>query len=502
MIPFLLFYTLPSEATEKEERSWQDEIIYSIMVDRFFNGTFENDFKVNVDDPYAYHGGDINGIIKKLDYIKELGFTTILITPIMDNQADGYHGFWITDFNKVEEHFGTVEDAKQLVKEAHNRDMKVIFDFVVNHTGDKHPWLDDPAKSDWYHEKQEMTGDSQEMLENAWVADLPDLAQENPEVKQYLLNSAQFWIQETGVDGFRLDKVKHVPTGFWEDFTAHIKSIDEDFFILGEVTSADPRYISEYNKTGIDGFDNYPLYKTATEIFSAPGNSLKELNTILEQNKRFYDNPLQLGNYIDNYDTKRFTRVALESEQNPVTRWKLALTYMYTAPGFPIIYQGSEIPMDGGNNPDNRHMMNFKAGDQEIEQHFKKLAAIRKEFPALTRGDFQQVVDKQAFAVYKRSYQDQTVYIVINNDIVQHNATLEGIAEGKQLRGLIHDDIVRRQSDGTYKFALNRETSEVYIIEADVGINGWFVAMIVTIMGLFVGSVIYLSRKNKQAVKE
>ncbi|MCX8046854.1 MAG: alpha-amylase family glycosyl hydrolase, partial [Anoxybacillus gonensis] len=153
LLIFVLLLSVTTPASAKTERRWQDERIYFIMVDRFNNGNPKNDYEVDVHDPKAYHGGDLQGIIDKLDYIKEMGFTAIWLTPIFANEKGGYHGYWIEDFYKVEEHFGTLDDFKRLVKEAHKRDMKVILDFVVNHTGYNHPWLNDPAKKDWFHEK-------------------------------------------------------------------------------------------------------------------------------------------------------------------------------------------------------------------------------------------------------------------------------------------------------------------------------------------------------------
>lgn len=157
LIPFLLFCSLQVKAVEKEERTWQDEMIYFIMVDRFNNGDPTNDFDVNRNDPLAYQGGDFKGIIDKLDYIDEMGFSAIWLTPIVKNEEKGYHGYWTEDFYDVEEHFGTLEEFKTLVKEAHKRDMKVILDLVVNHTGYKHPWLADPDKQDWFHERKDIS---------------------------------------------------------------------------------------------------------------------------------------------------------------------------------------------------------------------------------------------------------------------------------------------------------------------------------------------------------
>ena len=147
--------TLAVGAAEKEERKWQDETVYSLMIDRFNNGDQTNDFGVDINDPNGYHGGDFQGIIDQLDYIKEMGFTAISLTPIFANEDGGYHGYWVNDFYQTDEHFGSNDLFNKLVDEAHKRDMKVILDFVSGDVGPKHPWVNDPTKKDWFQEGQE-----------------------------------------------------------------------------------------------------------------------------------------------------------------------------------------------------------------------------------------------------------------------------------------------------------------------------------------------------------
>ncbi|MBM7554077.1 alpha-amylase family glycosyl hydrolase [Thalassobacillus pellis] len=500
IIPFLLFCSFPITAlgADEKEDGWKDEMIYFIMVDRFFNGNYENDYEVDREDPKAYHGGDLEGIIQKLDYIKDLGYTAIWITPIMDNGPKGYHGYWVKDFMKVEEHFGTMEDAKRLVEEAHKRDMKVLFDFVVNHTGYNHPWLEDPEKKDWFHEEKRMMGESPSVLENAWLAGLPDLNTENEEVKQYLFDAAEYWIKETGVDGFRLDTVKHVPKEFWADFNDHVKSVDPDFFLLGEVWYDNTKKIASYEETGIDSFVDYPLYEVINQSFQEAGNDLSRLYDVWEANKTFFEQPAMLASFIDNHDNVRFTRKALKNKQNPVTRWKLALAYQFTAPEIPITYYGTEVPLDGGKDPDNRRLMNFKSGDDTLEKWIQQLTALRKEFPALTKGDYKELYSKDGLAAYSRSYEGETVVIVINNDTETRVFEVSGLEENKQLRGVLTDDLVREVDTGTYKIAMNREQAEIYVMEEDTGFNWLLISLIGGVFAAFVVGIIYLSRKSKR----
>ncbi|MGJ7034395.1 alpha-amylase family glycosyl hydrolase [Anoxybacillus eryuanensis] len=491
---FLFSFALPTSA--KTERTWQDERVYFIMVDRFNNGNPKNDYEVNVHDPKAYHGGDLQGIIDKLDYIKEMGFTAIWLTPIFANEKGGYHGYWIEDFYKVEEHFGTLDDFKRLVKEAHKRDMKVILDFVVNHTGYNHPWLNDPAKKDWFHEKKDIFNwANQQEVENGWLFGLPDLAQENPEVKAYLLDVAKWWIQETDIDGYRLDTVKHVPKWFWDEFSKEVKSVKQDFFLLGEVWHDDPRYVAEYGKHGIDALIDFPFYKEASAIFSNVDQSLEPLYNVWKRNEAFYDRPYLLGTFLDNHDTVRFTRLALQNRINPVTRLKLGLTYLFSAPGIPIMYYGTEIALDGGEDPDNRRLMNFRT-DKELIDYVTKLGELREKLPSLRRGDFELLYEKDGMALFKRTYENETTVIAINNTSKTQKVTLDDeLEQGKELRGLLAGDLVRSKNE-KYDIILDRETAEIYVLAPKTGVNIPFIAALLAVYTAF-GLFLYLAKKRK-----
>ncbi len=496
LLIFVLLLSVTTPASAKTERTWQDERVYFIMVDRFNNGNPKNDYEVNVHDPKAYHGGDLQGIIDKLDYIKEMGFTAIWLTPIFANEKGGYHGYWIEDFYKVEEHFGTLDDFKRLVKEAHKRDMKVILDFVVNHTGYNHPWLNDPAKKDWFHEKKDIFNwANQQEVENGWLFGLPDLAQENPEVKAYLLDVAKWRIQETDIDGYRLDTVKHVPKWFWDEFSKEVKSVKQDFFLLGEVWHDDPRYVAEYGKHGIDALIDFPFYKEASAIFSNVDQSLEPLYNVWKRNEAFYERPYLLGTFLDNHDTVRFTRLALQNRINPVTRLKLGLTYLFSAPGIPIMYYGTEIALDGGEDPDNRRLMNFRT-DKELIDYVTKLGELREKLPSLRRGDFELLYEKDGMALFKRTYKNETTVIAINNTSKTQKVTLDDeLEQGKELRGLLAGDLVRSK-DGKYDIILDRETAEIYVLAPKTGVNIPFIAALLAVYTAF-GLFLYLAKKRK-----
>ncbi|MBT2678157.1 alpha-amylase [Bacillus sp. ISL-35] len=500
LIPFLLFYALPAGAVEKEGRKWQDETIYFLMVDRFNNGDNSNDFKVDANDPKAYHGGDFQGVINELDYIKDMGFTAIWLTPVFDNADKGYHGYWTKDFYNTEEHFGSVDKFKELVQEAHKRDIKIILDFVVNHVAPDHEWVNDQAKQDWFHEKQDIIDwNNQDELENNWLYGLPDLAQENPETRKYLLDAAKWWIEETDIDGYRLDTVRHVPVDFWEDFSKEVKSVKDDFYLIGEVWSEDPNYIAKYDKAGIDGFVDFPLNEQLRTAFEKTDQTLDWLLTTAKRNKTIYENPELMGNFIDNHDMVRFTRKAVQNRQHPGTRWKMALTYMYTAPGIPIVYYGSEIALDGGEDPDNRRQMSFRA-DKELIDYVTKIGELRNDLPSLRRGDLEVFYEKKGMAVFKRTYQDETAVIAINNtsNTQQVTLTADQLEDDKELRGLLANDLVRSK-DGEYNLALEREKAEIYVLAEKTGLNIPYIAAMGAVYVAFFGFIFLLFKRRKRS---
>ncbi len=484
--------TLAVVAAEKEEHKWQDETVYSLMIDRFNNGDQTNDFGVDINDPNGYHGGDFQGIIDQLDYIKEMGFTAISLTPIFANEDGGYHGYWVNDFYQTDEHFGSNDLFNKLVDEAHKRDMKVILDFVSGYVGPKHPWVNDPTKKDWFKEGQEEV--DQEGIT------LPKLDHENPEVKKYLIDAAKWWIKESDIDGYLLDSVGDVPTSFWVDFTNEVKSVKKDFFLLGEVTTNDPVKMESYAETGIDGFVDFPLNEELRKVFPKPDQSFGELFKRLEQNEELGLNSYLMGTFMDNHHTVRFTRDMVENNEHPGPRWKQSLTYLYTTPGIPIVYYGSEIALDGGNSPDNRRQMNFRT-DKELIDYMAKLSRVRSQLPSLTRGKMELLYEQDGMAVYKREYQEETSVVAINNTTETQTVAIpaEKLAEGadnKELRGMLNGDLVR-DKDKQYTMTIDRDESEIYVLSEKSGINLFYLISLGVVLLSFFVFLILVSKRSR-----
>ncbi|WP_066071036.1 alpha-amylase family glycosyl hydrolase [Neobacillus soli] len=499
LITFLLISAIPAHAeVKKENRLWQDESVYSIMIDRFNNGDLENDLDVNAKDPLAYNGGDIQGIIDKLDYIHDMGFTAIRLTPIFDNAKNGYHGYWVNDFYKTDEHFGTIKTFQALVKEAHKRKMKVLIDFVTNNVAADNPWVTDTTKVDWFHKKQEITDvNNQQQLENGWVDALPDLNQDNPEVKKYLIDAAKWWMNKTKIDGYSLPEVNNVPVSFWNDFSKEVKKEKKDFFLLGVSSKNNPSIdLNKYEDAGIDSMVDYTYSDNLRKTFANTDQSFSPLYSNTENGQDAF----LRANFMDNEYTVRFTNDIVEKKQFPGSRWKMALSYLYTTPGIPIFYYGTEIALIGGEIPDNRGQMSFRA-EKELIDYLTKLGELRNTLPSLTRGTMEMLYDQQGMVVYKRVYNGETAIIAINNTRKSQKVVLtdKQVEGGKELRGLLGGDVVRSK-DNKYYIILDRDNSEIYVLTKKSGINAPLIGSLIVVyllVFLFLYLIIKRRKRNK-----
>lgn len=387
----------------------RDDLIYFLMTDRFYDGDTSNDADTAKSDLKSYHGGDFQGIIDKLDYIKDLGFTTVWISPVVDNEAFGYHGYWAADFYRTEEHFGTIAKLKELVDTAHSKGMKIIVDLVVNHMGAQSKMVSDPKYAGWFHDTGNIVDwNNQSEIENGRLAGLPDFNTENPEVRKYLIDMAKWWIRETGFDGYRLDTVRHVPKTFWEEFVREIKKDYPSFYFVGEVFSGDINYVAGYQQTGIDGITDFPMYYAINDVFGSV-KPATEIADVIARSGVYKDRSL-MATFIDNHDVPRFTNqlTAFKTE-----KFRQALAFMMTYTGIPAMYYGTEIAMKGGSDPDNRRDMDWNA-TSPFTDFIKKLTLIRKSNPALTHGDIQLLKTEADLLCYSRNSGNNTVIAVFN----------------------------------------------------------------------------------------
>lgn len=465
----------------------QEEIMYKILVDRYNIGEQQRSDQVRIDDPYAFHGGDLKGLIARLGTIESLGYTAITISPIMENEKDGYHGYWISDFFSIDEQFGMMEDLHTLIEEAKKRDIKIILELVTNFVSKNHPFMKDPEKNHWFKTVEVPRKDS-----TYWLEDVVQLKQDEPEVQDYLLEVIDFWIEEVNLAGFNLHAVDQMDPDFLRKVIDHIQEKDDSFYLFGTILDDSTNY--EYLESFADDLliASQPMHETLIDVFSELGKPVADLYETWEKTGK---HPIYM--YVDDEHTKRFSQLVAENGRNPMTAWKLALTYMYTSPGVPVIFQGSEFMMFGDGFPETQRLLPFHSAEQELEQFFYRMASLKKEFPIFSKGSFELVGSDGAMSVFKRSFDGDSIYIAINNDDRLRKVKVTDIDEGKRLRGIIEDNLVLAEEDGSYILGIPRESVEVYLIEEDVGINWLFISFVAGVFLIFVLAVVYLSYKQK-----
>lgn len=472
-----------------EERRLEDEIIYEIIVDRYNNGDFSIDEAVDIENPATYHGGDLNGITKRLSENEKLGATMIALSPIMANTDNGFHGYWVEDFTDIEEQFGTFEDLEELVNEAHARDIKVVLEFVTNYIPADHPIALDPERADWIL-TDEVTGPE-------WTDNVVQLDQNHPEVQEFLLEAADFWLAETAIDGLLLHAVDQSSIDFLNILSTELKESHPDSYLLGDVLDPTAEINEIMENTALDAIDNYALGNAISDVISAPDQSPV---AIYEAYEASLDGHSLV--FVDDKYSKRFTQKLSENGRNFVTTWRLALSYMYTTPGTPVILQGSEVSMYGETAEDSQRLVPFNSGDPELKEFHYRISSLRKQLPALKYGDFELVDSSDSFAVFKRTYKDQTIYIAINNGSESSYVDVTDVNSDQMLRGYLEDNTVRENKEGNHRIGIPRESVEVYEVVDNQGFNWTFITLVFGIMVIFVLAVIYLMRKQKQREKE
>lgn len=465
--------TLPLLARPSSKGKYQgisrDDVIYLIMPDRFADGDPSNNQPKGAapgtydrNGAKTYHGGDLKGIQQHLPYLKDLGVTTLWLTPIddNDNSTSDYHGYGAVDEYAVEDHFGTMQDYQDLVAAAHQLGMKVLFDMVPNHVGPKHPWAASQPSPGWLHGTTEHHLDTDyfyppitdphavkanyvSALEGWFANALPDLAQENPLVAQYLLQNAYWWTESGGLDGFRIDTFPYVPRAFWAYYHKGLFSTYPHFFTVGEIYDFNPTVTSYWagGQTGFDGIDtrlttpfDFPMNSAIREVV-AHGASAKKIVDVLRQD-RLYPHPELLVTFIGNHDMKRFLTDANGSR----AKLKLAFSLLATLRGIPQLYYGDEIGMGGGDDPDNRqdfpggfpgdqHDAFTRAGrtpeEQDVYSHVQTLLKLRAEHPALRTGVQKHVSVGDKYYAFTREVDGERLLIVFHNGDAPENVTLD-----------------------------------------------------------------------------
>ena len=434
----------------------RDDVIYLIMPDRFADGDPSNDRPAGSNgvydrsQPKAYHGGDLRGVREHLGYLHDLGVTAIWLTPVWKNTDSDYHGYHVVDFYALDDHMGSMQEYQALVADAHKLGMKVLIDYVVNHTGPHHPWANDPPTPTWLHGTQahhlepsynfsglvDPHASPREYLNtlDGWFAGkLPDLNPDDPELATYLAQNAMWWTEIAQLDAFRLDTFPYSSRQFWSGWHARLHEVYPQINDVGEVSDPDSSITAffEGGRKQFDGIDtglstvfDFPLCNALRDVIIR-GDSIQKIVTVL-QHDELYPNPETLVTFLGNHDNRRFMG---EKDSNPA-KLKAAFSLLLTMRGIPQIYSGDEIAMPGGDDPDNRH--DFPGGfpgdqhnaftaagripeQEDVFAYMKSLLALRKSHPALRMGKQWHIGWNDTYYAFLRELPEEKLLVIYNN---------------------------------------------------------------------------------------
>lgn len=430
---------------------WDEAVIYFTVTDRFFDGDAGNNDAYGVGDyntgkkgGSSYHGGDFAGLNQKLDYLKDLGVNTIWITPIVenitkdqhDNETDtatyGYHGYWASDFTKLNKHLGTEEQFKALLEAAHSKGMKIMVDVVLNHAGYETEGYFNNILRDADGKPISMIRDDSNTIggddKYDSLSDLPDFVTENKAVTDQLVAWQTGWMSNYSIDYYRVDTVKHVETTTWAAFKNSLTKVNPDFKMIGEYSGAG--YANNAGELGTGTMDalldfdfNDFAQNFVTGNISSVENSLQKRNSAI-------NNTATMGSFLSSHDedTLQYKLVSESkiSEEEAYNLMKVAATLQITAKGQPVIYYGEEIGQGGANNwplQTNRRDFDWtelekqKADSSSIYNHYKTMIAIRNAYTdVFARGNRSTVAasDAEGYEVISRSYGTDTLYVGMN----------------------------------------------------------------------------------------
>ncbi len=433
----------------------QDAIFYQIFPDRFANGDRRNDpFNVqpwgSPPTHWNFMGGDLRGIIQKFDYLLDLGINAIYLNPIFHSTSN--HRYNVIDYFHIDPKLGDLSDFRALLKVAHDNNVHVILDGVFNHCGRGFFAFVDVLENqehspyrDWFHIKRFPViaygpGESQDYL--AWwgFRSMPKFNVKNPEVRRYLLSVARYWIEQ-GADGWRLDVPNEIDDdSFWADFRETVKSVNRDAYLLGEIWTADSRWVGEEH---FDGLMNYPLRDAIIDFidtgFLKAGEFADKVEGLLNLYPR--ENGYAMYLPLGSHDTERVFTVFDEN----LDKVKLAFSFLFAYPGAPAIYYGDECGLTGGKDPQCRATFPWdeSAWNVELRSWIQSLIRERKDNLALRRGNYKRIFtdDRRGIYAFCRMLGFEKILIVLNASPVRRQIRIPvgelGWRDGQILHNLL-----------------------------------------------------------------
>lgn len=419
---------------------WDESVIYFMVTDRFFDGNESNNTASGAktygkDNAGLYHGGDFAGITQKLDYLEDLGINTIWITPIVENipgvtvtdtgKEDvpynaAYHGYWASDFTKLNPTLGTEEEFQTLIDQAHNRGIRIMVDIVVNHAGYDTDFGDMIRSGD-----DIVSGsDQKDSLSN-----LPDFRTEDPAVSAQLVKWQTQWVKDFGIDYFRVDTVKHVENDTWAELKNALTEVDSDFKMIGEYAGGG--YASNGNTLGTGEMDSDLDFDFNDQATNFVKGNISSVESFLTSRNSVLNNTYMTGQFLGSHDEDGFKKKLLDggmAEDAATAASMVAASLQITAKGQPVIYYGEEIGLTGLNNypyQTNRYDFDWTMvnSDNKTYQHYKKMLSIRNAYTdVFARGDRKTILasDENGYDIVSRSYKGTKLYVGLNiKDVAQ-----------------------------------------------------------------------------------
>jgi glycosidase len=418
---------------------WGDEVLYFVLIDRFADGDPANNQRVDRRNPGGWHGGDLKGLTQQLDELKDLGITALWINPVQLQQAhgemaqapglpefrhEGFHGYWIDDFERMDPHFGTEADLKALVEQAHRRGIKVLLDVVYNHTGYTSTYASRKTASGlgWIRIGE---GNCEVDAVTCAVGGLPDLRTEIPEVRDYVLAANIGLARRSGVDGFRLDTYKHLSSEFWAEHRKRTRAeLGQDFFLLAEYWGGTAEALDGFfERDEVDAGFDFSFKGSCEGWVTGRGRSVAYAAYL--RSRHAVRKGYVLAHYLSSHDEP----MALGNLGGDRQRFRICAALQMASLGMPVIYYGEEVARGGHEWPLNRNDMPWGARDilpgqgvardEAMRAFYKQLIQIRKERPALRRGDYQLLMQPQdaALAFARRdAASGDTVVVLANRD--------------------------------------------------------------------------------------
>jgi cyclomaltodextrinase / maltogenic alpha-amylase / neopullulanase len=427
-------YPYINEADILTQIPWtRHAVFYQIFVDRFCIGNTQKEKSYincswgDIPTPKTFAGGDLRGIIEKLDYIRELGVNAVYLTPIFQSKSN--HKYDISDYLKIDEHFGTAQDLKELVNRAHEQNIRIVLDAVFNHCSMDMMQFQDvcrKGKASPYYNWFLIDGDrpdpekgNYEMF--ASCTNMPKLNTSNRQVQDFLINIGTYYVQQYDIDGWRLDVSDEISHAFWRRFRSNIKSVKQDCIIIGENWHDASNYL---HGDQYDSIMNYAFTKACLDYF-AWGNFTAEqmaakLNDLLARNTDTVNS--MMLNLLDSHDTHRFYSEVGEDTE----KFNAALCLLFLFPGMPCIFYGTELRMPGGYDPDCRRCMDWggiaKGNYNETIQKIRRLSDLRHKYD-LSSADY-RIYAVENILVIKRFTADFEIRLYIN--LTNHASHVDG----------------------------------------------------------------------------